>query len=70
MQCIPPTPTPPGVTPLPSGTLPVAVESGYITYTNEFKYLGSYLTHDLKDTFVVRNHVVQATKALNSMMSH
>eukprot|EP00957_Ditylum_brightwellii_P119340 9104339-Ditylum_brightwellii.AAC.1 len=59
-----------GVTPIPSDTLPVAVADGYITYTPEFKYLGSYVTHDLNDTFDVKNRVVQTTKALNSMMPH
>eukprot|EP00957_Ditylum_brightwellii_P168529 12828403-Ditylum_brightwellii.AAC.1 len=60
----------PGIKPIPSDTLPVTVADGYITYTSEFKYLGSYVTHDLNDTFDVKNRVVQATKALNSMMPH
>eukprot|EP00957_Ditylum_brightwellii_P098064 7470040-Ditylum_brightwellii.AAC.1 len=46
------------VFPAPSQTLssfntsPVHIDDiGYVTYTDKFKYLGSYITHDLSDTF-------------------
>eukprot|EP00957_Ditylum_brightwellii_P101817 7759951-Ditylum_brightwellii.AAC.1 len=60
----------PGITLLPSHILLVVVDSDFITYTSKLKYLSSYVTHNLNDTFDVRNHAVQATKALNSMMPH
>eukprot|EP00957_Ditylum_brightwellii_P156537 11914269-Ditylum_brightwellii.AAC.1 len=60
----------PGITLLPSDKLQFAVDSGYITYMSEFEYLGSYVTHNLNDTFDIKNCVVQATKALNSLMPH
>eukprot|EP00957_Ditylum_brightwellii_P162792 12396825-Ditylum_brightwellii.AAC.1 len=49
-------------------TSPVPVLDGYITYTNRFKYLGSYITSELSDTHYIKNHVVQANKAMASMM--
>ena len=50
-------------------TSPVYVnETGYVTYSDKFKYLGSYVTQDLSDTFDVKNRVLQATKALGAMM--
>eukprot|EP00957_Ditylum_brightwellii_P117847 8990283-Ditylum_brightwellii.AAC.1 len=58
----------PEITLIPSDTLSVPVADGYVTYTSEFKCLGSYVTHDLNDTFDVKSRVVQATKALNSMI--
>eukprot|EP00957_Ditylum_brightwellii_P115635 8820465-Ditylum_brightwellii.AAC.1 len=41
---------------------------GYITYCNKFKYLGLYITQDLRNTYAVKNHILQATKALGAMM--
>eukprot|EP00957_Ditylum_brightwellii_P189377 14414581-Ditylum_brightwellii.AAC.1 len=33
-------------------TSPVYVnDTGYVTYSNKFKYLGSYITQDLSDTY-------------------
>ena len=50
-------------------TSPVYInDTGYVTYTDKFKYLGSYITHDLSDTFDVKNRVTQATKAMGAMM--
>eukprot|EP00957_Ditylum_brightwellii_P078939 6002343-Ditylum_brightwellii.AAC.1 len=43
-------------------------DTGYITYSKKFKYLGSYVKQDLNDMYDVRNHVLQATKALGAMM--
>eukprot|EP00957_Ditylum_brightwellii_P131252 10010662-Ditylum_brightwellii.AAC.1 len=41
---------------------------GYVTYCDEFKYLGSYITQDLRNTYDVKNRILQATKALGAMM--
>ena len=50
-------------------TSPVYVNAtGYVTYSDKFKYLGSYVTQDLSDTYDVKNRVLQATKALGAMM--
>ena len=50
-------------------TSPVYVnDTGYVTYSDKFKYLGSCVTQDLSDTYDVRNLVLQATKALGAMM--
>eukprot|EP00957_Ditylum_brightwellii_P097315 7412246-Ditylum_brightwellii.AAC.1 len=43
-------------------------DTGYVTYSDKFKYLGSCVTQDLSDTYDVRNLVLQATKALGAMM--
>eukprot|EP00957_Ditylum_brightwellii_P125003 9529023-Ditylum_brightwellii.AAC.1 len=51
-------------------TSPVPVLDGYVMYTNKFKYLGSYVTSDLSDTFEVKNRVIQTNKAMSSMMPH
>eukprot|EP00957_Ditylum_brightwellii_P080906 6154411-Ditylum_brightwellii.AAC.1 len=43
-------------------TSPVYVNAtGYVTCSDKFKYLGSYVTQDLSDTYDVKKHVVQAT---------
>eukprot|EP00957_Ditylum_brightwellii_P060483 4592488-Ditylum_brightwellii.AAC.1 len=50
-------------------TSPVYVNNtGYVTYLDKLKYLGSYITQDLSDTYDVKNRVLQATKALGAMM--
>eukprot|EP00957_Ditylum_brightwellii_P178840 13622040-Ditylum_brightwellii.AAC.1 len=49
---------------------PVLVLDSYMTYTDKFKYLGSYVTSDLLDTYGIKNRVVQANKAMASMISH
>eukprot|EP00957_Ditylum_brightwellii_P072792 5532391-Ditylum_brightwellii.AAC.1 len=51
-------------------TSPVPVLDGYVTYTTTFKYLGSYVTSELSDTYDVKNRVVQANKAMASMLPH
>ena len=61
---------PPGIDPNTVDTPPVQVANGYITYTPSFKYLGSYITQDLSDTFDVKNRIIQANKAMASMMPH
>eukprot|EP00957_Ditylum_brightwellii_P016761 1261527-Ditylum_brightwellii.AAC.1 len=52
-------------------TSPVYVNTtGYVTYSGKFKYMGSYVTQDLSDTYDVKNCALQATKALGAMMSN
>jgi len=51
-------------------TSPVPVGPGYITYTRQFKYLGSIVSHDLSDTHDVENRILQEQKALNALMSN
>eukprot|EP00957_Ditylum_brightwellii_P013781 1038542-Ditylum_brightwellii.AAC.1 len=36
-------------------TSPVPVLNGYVAYTTKFKYLGSYVTSNLLDTYDVKN---------------
>eukprot|EP00957_Ditylum_brightwellii_P160650 12230286-Ditylum_brightwellii.AAC.1 len=48
-------------------TSPVPLLDGYVTYTNRFKYQGSYITSKLSDTYDVKNRVIQANKAMASM---
>eukprot|EP00957_Ditylum_brightwellii_P148859 11332569-Ditylum_brightwellii.AAC.1 len=61
---------PPGMESSMFNMSPVPVLNGYITYTNRFKYLGSYITSDLSDTYDVKNRVIQANKAMASMMPY
>eukprot|EP00957_Ditylum_brightwellii_P050519 3831791-Ditylum_brightwellii.AAC.1 len=46
----------------------VPVASGYITYTRTFKYLGCLLNWDLNNCPDLKNHALQAQKALSAMM--
>eukprot|EP00957_Ditylum_brightwellii_P149308 11371301-Ditylum_brightwellii.AAC.1 len=49
---------PPGMTTSQFDTSPVPIgTTGYITFCKEFKYLGSYVTSDLNDTFDVKNEL-------------
>eukprot|EP00957_Ditylum_brightwellii_P113808 8676846-Ditylum_brightwellii.AAC.1 len=59
---------PPGMDSSMFNTSPVPVLDGYVTYTNRFKYLGSYITSKLSDTYDVKNRMIQANKAMASMM--
>eukprot|EP00957_Ditylum_brightwellii_P143594 10939749-Ditylum_brightwellii.AAC.1 len=61
---------PPGLDPTTVDTSIVPVANGYITYTPSFKYLGSHITQDLSDTFDIKNWLIQANKAMASMMPH
>eukprot|EP00957_Ditylum_brightwellii_P177458 13516478-Ditylum_brightwellii.AAC.1 len=46
---------PPGLDLSMFDTTPVPDLDGYVTYTTKFKYLGSYVTSDLSDTYDVKN---------------
>eukprot|EP00957_Ditylum_brightwellii_P113839 8679177-Ditylum_brightwellii.AAC.1 len=46
----------------------VPVSNGYITFTQQFKYLCSILSWDLNDCPDLENHTLQAHKALQAMM--
>eukprot|EP00957_Ditylum_brightwellii_P167808 12774109-Ditylum_brightwellii.AAC.1 len=54
---------PPGMESSMFNTSPVSVLDEYATYKNRFKYLGSYITSKLSDTYDVKNRVIQANKA-------
>eukprot|EP00957_Ditylum_brightwellii_P175314 13346040-Ditylum_brightwellii.AAC.1 len=41
---------------------------GCIAYCDKFKYLGLYIMQDLRDTYDIKNRLLQATKALGAMM--
>eukprot|EP00957_Ditylum_brightwellii_P055113 4177496-Ditylum_brightwellii.AAC.1 len=47
---------------------PVPDSPGYITYTQQFKYLGTIVSHNLSDTHDVENRIYQAQKGLNALM--
>eukprot|EP00957_Ditylum_brightwellii_P145346 11069229-Ditylum_brightwellii.AAC.1 len=61
---------PPGMDLSMFDTSPVPVLDSYVTYIDKFKYLGSYVTSDLSDIYDVKNRVIQANKAMASMMRH
>eukprot|EP00957_Ditylum_brightwellii_P186026 14163289-Ditylum_brightwellii.AAC.1 len=61
---------PPGMDSSMFDTSPVPVLDRYVTYTDKFKYIGSYVTSDLLDTFDVKSQIVQANKTMASMMPH
>eukprot|EP00957_Ditylum_brightwellii_P028729 2169973-Ditylum_brightwellii.AAC.1 len=61
---------PPGLALLIFNTSPVPVLDGYVAYTDKCKYLGSYATLDLLDTYGIKNRAVQANKAMSSMTPH
>eukprot|EP00957_Ditylum_brightwellii_P073315 5572334-Ditylum_brightwellii.AAC.1 len=62
--------TPPGLDLSMFNMSPVPVLDGYITYTDKFKYLGSYVTSDLSDMYDAKNRVVQANKTMASITPH
>eukprot|EP00957_Ditylum_brightwellii_P021684 1634941-Ditylum_brightwellii.AAC.1 len=49
-------------------TMHVPVDNGYITYTTQFKYLGSILSWNLDNQSDPKNQALQAHKALQAMM--
>ena len=54
----------------PKETKPIVIgESGMITFTRHFKYLGSYIAYSLKDDYDIEDRKSQSSatmKALNS----
>eukprot|EP00957_Ditylum_brightwellii_P091923 6999077-Ditylum_brightwellii.AAC.1 len=52
--------TAPGKTYKEYDTTPVNVDEGYITYTTQFKYLGSILSWNLDDRPDLENRALQA----------
>ena len=49
-------------------TTPVNVDEGYITYTTQFKYLGSIFSWNLDDRPDLENRALQARKAFQAML--
>eukprot|EP00957_Ditylum_brightwellii_P177149 13495067-Ditylum_brightwellii.AAC.1 len=49
-------------------TSPVPVGPGYISYTQQLKYLGLIVSQDLSDTHDVENRVHQSQKVLDALM--
>jgi hypothetical protein len=52
---------------LPVDKSPVPVADGAVTFTEKFKYLGTWITHDLKDDKEVSVRIARATGVLTSM---
>eukprot|EP00957_Ditylum_brightwellii_P019589 1477644-Ditylum_brightwellii.AAC.1 len=48
--------------------MPVNVDKGYITYTTQFKYLGSILSWNLGNRPDLENRALQARKASQAML--
>eukprot|EP00957_Ditylum_brightwellii_P192297 14638794-Ditylum_brightwellii.AAC.1 len=61
---------PPGLDISMFDTSPIPVLDSCVKYTDKFKHLGSYITPDLSDMYDVKNRVVQANKAMASMIPH
>eukprot|EP00978_Attheya_sp_CCMP212_P021044 scaffold61036_cov44-Attheya_sp.AAC.1 len=43
------------------------VKDGYVRFTNKFKYLGSFITSNLKDKHKIKKRVQKATVCMNEL---
>ena len=49
-------------------TEPILIgESGMITFTRHFKYLGSYISYSLKDDYNIEHRISQASAAMGAL---
>ena len=48
-------------------TQPIQVADGFVTFTKHFKYLGSYISYNLRDDYDIQNRVLNASKAMGAL---
>ena len=46
---------------------PIPVKSGYVNFTKKFKYLGSFITHDLKDDLEISIRIKKAKGQIGAL---
>ena len=45
----------------------VNVKDGVMTYTKQFKYLGSYISYSLRDDYDIKSRIAAATKVFGAL---
>ena len=48
-------------------TRPIAVADGHVTFTRHFKYLGSYVSYNLRDDFDVEARITAASQSMGAL---
>ena len=48
-------------------TQPIAVKDGFVTFTMHFKYLGSFISYNLRDDFNIDLHIKKAGQAMGAL---
>ncbi|EJK51436.1 hypothetical protein THAOC_29389, partial [Thalassiosira oceanica] len=48
-------------------TQPIAVKDGFVTFTMHFKYLGSFISYNLRDDFDIDLRIKRAGQAMGAL---